>query len=169
MGDVISLIALLLGFSSLIIQHVKERSSKLKDQSSKISAWIELESFHTKSVFIELCNLSESPVYEVVISVVNFRTGASQRKCEFPSEFQSIIGILPPGKSYTTVKYGYRSMFFMPSIELFFKDSRNNYWMRKGNGELRKMNKSPTRHYGFIEPVGWRNTLKKIPAEAKSK
>lgn len=96
------------------------------NQASKISGWIEREKI------LHVINLSDAPVYDVVVSYGYIRGAAPEQVDE--GEF---IGTLPNGEY--TVDYNHHidlDMGKVPEIIIWFRDVRGNFWKRKADGKL---------------------------------
>jgi hypothetical protein len=128
-----------------------------KDQSEYISAWVDAEVGGGKHAILAILNMSNEPIYQVIVSIVAFQ-GAGPRdgkELDPRTPFRAFISSVPPGRTLVKVDGGYRGMSFHPGVEIAFVDKANRSWIRKGHGELVSIENNPTSYYNLTGPFSW--------------
>jgi hypothetical protein len=135
----------------------------LKKQAEQVTGWLDIydgpEEQNTLLYSLLLQNKSDQPVYDVIASIVrlsdhglnNTRVGDGHD----PYEFRSLVGVLPPGQKKTRIEQPGQGMHRRWGLELAFQDAAGAFWLRQGNGILKKIKQNPVDLYGIPRPVGW--------------
>lgn len=126
----------------------------------KIDVW-ESESSQQMINFVIL-NSSQSAIYKLIARVTRLNEMNEGPFEEDSIRFFRCIGIVPPGKFYSTIEYPGAGMSKQYNIELVFQDSNNTNWIRYANGVLKKIDKTPTDYYNLSLPRSWGGELKAI-------
>lgn len=143
----------------LVIERNQLQKEKWEDEKRKqangVSAWLSKKVFHsghlTKPIII-LNNNSDSPIYNVVISIVDAQNKNSMGE-ETSEELRQTIDASPLGQRYCFAPKGYNGMNFHPGIEIAFSDANGVHWVRRGNGRLEILTDNPFAHYKVPQPV----------------
>lgn len=123
-------------------------------QSKDISAWIgpSDEDFMTT---MTVSNRSDSPVYEVVVSLVAVQGAAFCDGLETPIEYRGFLSTLPPGKQNVGRVHLDGGMGLHFGVEVAFTDSRGVNWVRKCDGSLNRIYNKAVEYYGLSRPLTW--------------
>lgn len=136
------------------LQKEKLQTEKRK-QAANTSAWLSYKTFgskiHYKKQIIIFNNSSESPIYNVVASIVDARNKDAKGK-ETPEEFRQVIATCPPGQAYCFAPEGYNGVGFHPGVEIAFSDTDGSHWIRRGDGLLENLDEEPFVHYRIPQP-----------------
>jgi hypothetical protein len=141
----------------------KRRKLEERQQAEQVTAWFvrNEEEQEGDKIYRGLCvrNASNQMVYDVIAQVVSLQ--GSFRKSAVSdtrnTEFAALVGNVPPGETLSRINYGGGGMHKRFGIELAFQDAANRYWLRHGNGMLKKMNRHPIDLYKIDRPVSWEN------------
>lgn len=137
----------------------KDRKKNEKEsQAKKVSSWIESSDLDNHRTFCRVNNLSESPIYDVVLTAVIVQGAGPMDGREIDGEdisYRSKLKILPPGKYQIEIGFLDYGMCIAYGTELAFKDVNGNSWVRKSNGSLIKIKKEPIEYYDIARPVSW--------------
>lgn len=125
-----------------------------KDQAKNISAWIGPINDRCMATFITL-NRSESPVYEVIVSLVAVQGAAFSDGLETPYEYRGFLSVLPPGEQSVGSVMADGGMGLHFGVEIAFTDSSGVSWVRKSDGSLNKINTRAVEYYGLSRPLTW--------------
>ncbi len=128
----------------------KEQSERA--QAMKIASWVVYNEGQT--AWIAISNQSESPVYEVILTLVAFQGAGDSIGINTSDDFRAYLSVLPPGKYYAKTM-GHRGMMFHASAAVAFIDNSGVNWLRDGNGNLSKINKKPVEYYNLSRPLSW--------------
>lgn len=134
----------------------EQKSYSLKAQADKISAWIYREDESETQCILN--NFSNMPVYNVIITIlVTKGAGGPRDGIEADSNYQNreLVGVLPPGKYKIGTAPLSHGMHIGFGIEIAFSDVQGNSWVRKSNGELILIKKSPIEYYNIPQPFNW--------------
>ncbi len=121
-------------------------------QANKISVWL-LEEDADGQGWITISNQSDSHVYKMIISVVNVQRNASDGRLT-PDSLRTYLSVIPPGKSFEKIEI-HHGMSFKTGFEIAFEDINKNYWIRTGDGVLKKIDKPPYIYYSLLLPLSW--------------
>ena len=136
------------------LQKEKKESEKRK-QAAGVSTWLSTRTFgtkvHYKQQIIVLNNNSDSPIYNIVVSIVDTRNKDAKGE-ETPDEFRRTIDASPPGQAFCLAPECYSGMGFHPSVEIAFSDADGHHWVRRGNGRLESLAEDPFVHYKIQLP-----------------
>lgn len=121
-------------------------------QANQISVWL-LEEDVDGQGWITISNQSDSPVYKMIISVVDVQRNASDGRLT-PDSLRTYLSVIPPGKSYKKIEV-HHGMSFETGLEIAFEDINKNYWIRSGDGILKKIDKPPFIYYSLLLPLSW--------------
>lgn len=131
------------------VQQEKADKEKLS-QAEGVSVWLEWRT--RQQALITVSNKSHSPIYNVVLCVVDGRDANSDGR-KTPEEFRRYVHLLPPGVSTVEAPKGFSGAGFIGAIEIGFDDTNNRTWIRKGNGRLIEGTEETTlRHYAVHLP-----------------
>ena len=104
-------------------------------------------------------NASQQLVYQVIANLVSvqgaFRETAVGDTREDADKYRAYVGQVPPGQLKTRIPGVDYGMFIRFGVELAFQDAAGRYWLRRGDGRLREVRKSPLELYGISPPVDW--------------
>ena len=131
-----------------------ERERKL--QASRVSAWVLSGPTMTESrPAIAFLNGSEEAVYNVIPTVVFVQGAGGPRTGEEWAKFdrdmsvpRTSVVLLPPGRWWVSVPNWGIAMGFRPAVEVAFTDRTGNHWVRRADGTLEELPKSPIEYYG---------------------
>lgn len=152
----LSLAALILSLSQYFPANRQNADREPEAQARSISAFIkeDTENYSTAALY----NLSNSPVYDVVITVVSVGSGCdyaqdgkSVRKSE-GADSGVLLTILPPGKykvKMPPIGHGMSNVF---GVEIAFRDNGNNSWIISADGRLTKISLPPLKYYNLPGP-----------------
>ena len=129
------------------------------NQAKQISAWV--VSNEGQTAWLAVSNQSESPVYEVILTLVAFQGAGDSIGINTPDEFRAYLSVLPTGKYYAKTM-GNRGMMFHASVAISFIDSSGVNWLREGDGSLYKINQKPVEYYNLSRPLIWDYPLEKM-------
>ena len=139
------------------LQNEKWESEEQK-QAAGVSTWLSQKAFgspkHYSKEIIVLNNNSDSPIYNVVVSIVDARNKDAKGE-ETPDEFRRIVAASPPGQAFCMSPEGYMGMGFHPSVEIAFSDANGKHWVRRGNGRLEELAEDPFIHYEIVQPPAY--------------
>lgn len=143
----------IIGFIQISHERRIRKEKEHKEQAERISAFI-IKETPTKAT-IALLNLSQEPIYEVIVSISAFQGPADVHQ-SVNRQYTSFLSVVPPGKSFTFVDGRYNELSFHPAIEVAFKDVKGKDWVRTGRGALKEINKSPVDYYKLRRPLNWK-------------
>lgn len=132
----------------------EKRESEKREQAAGVSTWLSKKAFHSGHLMrqtIVLNNNSDSPIYNIVVSIVDARNKDAKGE-ETPEEFRRVIDASPPGQAFCLAPEGYMGMGFHPSVEIAFSDANGNHWVRRGNGQLKELPEDPFVYYKIPQP-----------------
>lgn len=153
---IISLAALTLSSWQFFSANRQNAADNSGTQAHAVSAFIkeDTEDYSTAA----LDNLSNAPVYDVVITVVSIgnsgdyaQDGKSVRKSE-GMENGALLTILPPGKykvKMPAIGHGMSQKF---GVEIAFRDCNNNSWIITADGHLHRIDSPPLKYYNLPGP-----------------
>ena|ERR1700733_14755202 len=144
----------IIGFIQIHNERKIRKEKERKEQAEHISAFIFKETLAKTT--IALLNLSNEPIYEVIVSISVFQGSGGGRSIKEFYQYTSFLSVVPPGKSFTHVDGGYHGMSFHPAVEIAFKDVKGKSWVRTGRGVLKEISKSPVDYYNLHSPLRWR-------------
>lgn len=170
----ISIITILISGGSLFFSFFQYNNAieinnekDLKAQAQSISSWIE-ENNENNSI-AALNNLSNAPIYDIVVTVVqvgNTNNGLyAQSGLEVREEISkyfdkniiikngAVINILPPGKYKVKIPSLNMGMSHKFGVEIAFRDSKGNSWITSANGHLSRIYKDPFKYYKLSSPM----------------
>jgi hypothetical protein len=106
-----------------------------------------------------LKNGSGQLVYQLIASLIStqgaFRKTAVGDNTTDEFEFRVFVGLLPPGETKRRIEFSGHGMMLRFGIELAFQDAAGHYWLRRGDGALRQVDKAPLALYEIDPPVAW--------------
>ena len=132
----------------------EKRETEKRKQAVGVSAWLSQKTIpgkHLPRQVIILNNNSDSPIYNLVISIVDARDSNAKGE-ETPEEFRQIVDASPPGQVFCFAPEGYMGAGFHPSVEIGFSDADGNHWVRRGNGRLEGLPEDTFGHYRISHP-----------------
>lgn len=142
------------------LQKEKREATKRK-QAAGVSTWLSSRTFgtkvHYKRQVVILNNNSDSPIYNLVVSIVDARNTDAKGE-ENPEEFRRAIDASPPGQVFCFAPEGYSGMGFRAGVELAFSDANGNHWVRRSNGKLESLTENPFNHYKISQPPTYEDT-----------
>jgi hypothetical protein len=134
-------------------------------QAEQITAWytpseeVVQDRPHRLFTAILVNNASQQLVYDLVAQVVglqgSFRRTAVGDTNERNREFGALIGNVPPGRYATRIDGSGGGMHRRFGIELAFQDAAGRYWLRQGDGVLKRVKKHPADLYNLSRPISW--------------
>jgi len=142
----------IIGFIQISHERRIRRGKERQEQAERISAFIVKET--PAKTTIALLNLSQEPIYEVIVSISAFQ-GPADMNHRVNRQYTSFLSVVPPGKSFTFVDGRYNELSFHPAIEVAFKDVKGKNWVRTGRGALKEIGKSPVEYYKLHRPLTW--------------
>lgn len=148
----ITALGTVVALATLITQLIKDHRLKIWEQASKISCWMENGQFYRISTSLaHISNLSESPIYEVVISEDIVSDNKSNVNTN--EDYCTYIQCVPPGDYYTEVKSAERGMWKRFDASISFRDIKGKYWCRDACGNLRPLKTSSIDQRNLTRPV----------------
>lgn len=144
----------IIGFIQISHERRIRREKERKEQAERISAFIVKET--PAKTTIALLNLSQEPIYEVIVSIAAFQGPVGVNHHSISRQYTSFLSVVPPGKSFTFVDGRYHELSFHPAIETAFKDVKGKNWVRTGRGALKEISKSPVEYYKLHRPLNWK-------------
>ena len=159
-GTVGTLVAALLQIRSERLARKKLEEQK---QATGISTWIGGEA-SPQSTGVVIQNMSNAPIYDVVITLV-IAAGAGPQTGEEVAKLSDQQGpsvpsmrratsIVPPGKYMTELPSSWGGMNRKPGIEIAFTDFQGNHWVRRYNGQLGRLEKDALQTMHYPLPFG---------------
>ena len=108
------------------------------------------------AVAVVLRNMSDAPVYNVIIACVGISGAGPNAKGEdnghdYPG--RACFGILPLGTRYAWLPTNGPGMHVRTAPEAAFTDANGRSWVRRGNGKLEEVETEPVFFYGIGLPV----------------
>ena len=153
--------ALILAFNQIESERAIRREAqkqtiedRTREQAAKVTAWIEGE--HENAGHVAVSNSSNGSVYRIIVSVVGL-SKKSVKPNAVPLD-RYFLDMLPPGIRFLSrenVSFA-SSNFEVPlTVEIAFIDSAGRNWIRRANGKLQQLTKTPAKYYGVAEPIVW--------------
>lgn len=166
-STLVSIIALGITIFQWCYNIKNKKKESVKAQASLVSAWIKeylVEDITQPYSVVSLNNLSNMPVYNVVVTVVEIMNNNSYvksgkdvrrkiKKNNYEESNGVILDILPPGKYKCKLPYISTGMQKRAGVEIAFRDSMNNFWVRSVDGHLSQINKDPYNYYDLFKPM----------------
>lgn len=156
----ISIISLAVAFFVAAHNYSSERRKRKRFQANNISCWIGRR--NSQSGNISLVNNTPIPVYNVIVTIV-FIQGAGPKKGETISsswKYRFISDTLPPGAHSCFINFdGLYGMHAHFGVEIAFTDSVGCNWVRRAQGNLMKIKKTPFEFYSLTAPYEYRGLL----------
>ena len=165
--DVVDIISLVFSAISLVVSIgtiVYQIYRDCREQANLLTVWV-------KDNKVIICNNSNLLIYDVVVTMV--LPGKHQIESKNLGDAMEDIGIYGSGVcdfsvSGKNVSKDFRMRFFhippgdfcfeIPKcngkslncygVEIYYKDTNRKYWLREGDGTLKKMNDTPEKYYG---------------------
>lgn len=131
-----------------------------QQQANLVSAWLIAKEFESMTC-VAISNLSNLPVYKMIISLVNVQNNASDGRYA-PSLFRTYLSVIPPGKSYAMIEL-HQGMSFTPGIEIGFEDFNRRYWIRSGDNIVKSIVTPPYKYYNLTLPLSWEIPKQEMP------
>lgn len=136
-------------------------------QALTVSAWYGAKPDDQSGDALIILNRSETPVYNVVVTMV-FVQGAAPRRGEEYRELDHLrdhrhcLATLPPGLWTVPAPEGWAGMMRFPAAEIAFSDAAGLHWVRRSNGELVRLEVEPFEHFAIERPIGyaWPNLVR---------
>lgn len=177
---VISFIAL---FFSIYQWKENERDkleTQLKAQANQISAWIKEDSEEIDNEVkfeeeqrecysvVALNNLSNTPVYDVVITVVEIgnsgnhagkgkdvrdRINNAINKDQPFNDNGVVLSMIPPGQYKAKMAFISHGMCKKFGVEIAFRDYQSNSWLVSADGHLSQIDEDPFEYYNLPKPM----------------
>jgi hypothetical protein len=144
----------------------RKRKHDERQQAEKVTAWFvpyegEQDSPNKLYDGLRIRNASNELVYDLIAQVVgvqgSFRKTAVGDTEERNNEFGAKVGNVPPGDYTTRIDNSGGGMHRRFWIELAFQDAAGRFWVREGNGILKRVKKHPVELYNIGRPVSWEN------------
>jgi hypothetical protein len=157
LGGFGTIATLFFAFYQLQIERRATKVSEKRAQAQKVSVWIDSENKRA-DICYSVQNVSDSPVYQAVITLVGIQGAGPPRNGEEVGEnyeYRVILATTPPGKFYTVSPSGGRGMSIEFSAEIALTDANGNSWVRRSNGQLIEIKKCSLEFYNISLPVGW--------------
>lgn len=124
-------------------------------QPSGVSAWFGSLDPANRMQTAWICNATDLPVYNVVVTVVVTKGGdcSEGEVRKGAGAYRAIFAIAPPGKhSFSIDLAGFWGMRAYPVLEVAFTCADGNSWIRRGNGVLKRVDIDPLACYGIERP-----------------
>ena len=153
----VSMAALVISGTQFVYGYQNDQTTKLMEQAQSISAWISDLGTENYSI-VSLNNMSNSPVYDVVITTVRTNNGEGGAddgltiRKQDDSDNGALIDILPPGKYTAHMEGVHGGMNMHFGVEIAFRDYNNNSWIITADGHLKRISKNPFEYYGTLVP-----------------
>jgi hypothetical protein len=130
-------------------------------QAEQVSGWLVTDDgpVEPNKLFygLVLQNGSSQPVHELIASIVTTQGSGRRTAVGDPRQpvWCSFVGSIPPGQTRVRIEQPGQGMMRRYGIELAFQDAGGFYWLRRGDGALKQVDRSPVDLYGIPRPVGW--------------
>jgi hypothetical protein len=128
-----------------------------RHQADLVTAWI--ENMEGTTCNIKVTNASPQPVYYLVVSLVAvqgaFRKTAVGDRLSDASSLRTLVGLVTPGTTWTTIQSRGGAMNLRFGVEVAFQDTAGVCWLRTGQGKLKEENEEPASLYNIPEPANW--------------
>jgi hypothetical protein len=142
------------------------RKQEEQEQAEQITAWlVPLPDAYRDQYPSETCmgirvhNASNQVIYDVIAEIVIGRKTAVGDTLERNKGFGAMIGNVPPGGFTTPIETGGGMLGRRHSIELAFQDAGGRYWLRRGNGRLQRVTKSPLELFKLVGAASWHKSV----------
>jgi hypothetical protein len=151
-------------FALSVWNTVQIRRRDAQQQAEQVTAWLvhydgEQDHPHRVYVGLRVRNASSQLVYDVIAQTILLQGGGRKTAVgdtdEHNRELGALIGTVPPGELTTRIGTWGGGMHRKLGIELAFQDAGGRYWLRRGNGKLKRVYKHPLDLYHIARPVGW--------------
>lgn len=175
---VLSVVATLISVAAFIRNAWKDHLHEVRYQADSVSTWITggtnlkvKDDWGRPMDEVMLCNLSNQPVYDVILTSGIQQSGEKFVVHEGPYGGDlryvrpTVVGVLPPGAFRSCITPPDLGMCKRFQSVIAFRDTRGNSWIRDANGNLIKLRKGqdiygamgcplPPPHVVPIERVG---------------
>jgi hypothetical protein len=143
----------------------RQLDAQTRHQAEQVTAWLTWErqnptpSDQTPYLIPAVIqNASQQVIYDTIAHLVSvqgsFRRTAIGDKPERPN-LRVLAGQVPPGTHQFDLGFLGRGMHLRFGVELAFRDAAGQCWLRRGNGRLEQIDKTPLELYDINPPVGW--------------
>ena len=152
--SIVEALGTIVALFTLAYQICDNSKIKRKKQASMIAAWLSGESgseAEEDSEVVYISNMSELPIYEVVVSRDIVSENKSTEKTTF--EYCKYIQTIPPGVYRVNVYSSGGGMFKKFDASISFRDVNGLYWSRDAAGHLKKLNQSSIDFRKLSRPV----------------
>jgi hypothetical protein len=128
-------------------------------QAGDVAALVAVGASAGGAVRVTLTNLSDRPVFGVVVWLVSaapslHRAGRAPSR-PFGALAFHVMPMLPPGCREIAVAPTEPSADdAVAGAEIAFSDAGGEHWVRRADGRVEPLASAPWRHYGFPSPVG---------------
>ncbi len=142
-------------FASTARSYRDEVAERRHRQANLVSAWFDGEE-------VMFTNASEAPVYRLIASLVDVRTGTGPT-LSLPGSVESrafCARVLPGDRvSVPLTSSGGGAMGLRVDVELAFTDSAGRHWHRPAFQPLEELETPANTHYGLADPLPWVGAL----------
>jgi hypothetical protein len=165
---VVALYGAVLSTANVVAQRRRDRVTAMeaqKKQAEQVSAWLDRYDgpAEPNRLFygLVLHNTSDQLVHDVIASIVRLTdVGPAQTRVGDAREgFRTYVGRLRPGQTKTRIENPGQGMMIRFGVELAFQDAAGVYWVRQGNGVVKKVEQHPVALYGIPRPVPWEDPV----------
>jgi hypothetical protein len=154
---------------NLVAQRARDRvtaTQAQKKQAEQVTAWLDRYDGPEEpdKLFYGLVvqNTSDQLVHDAIASIVKLtdinpadtRVGDTRE----PRQFRTFVGALRPGQTKTRIENPGQGMHIRFGVELAFQDAAGAFWLRQGNGVLKRIEQHPLALYGIPRPARWEDS-----------
>jgi hypothetical protein len=154
---------------NLVAQRARDRvtaTQAQKKQAEQVTAWLDRYDGPKEpgKLFYGLVvqNTSDQLVHDAIASIVRLtdinpadtRVGDTRE----PRQFRTFVGALRPGQTKTRIENPGQGMHIRFGVELAFQDAAGAFWLRQGNGVLKRIEQHPLALYGIPRPARWEDS-----------
>ena len=163
---VLSVIATLISVAAFVRNAWKDHLHDVRYQADSVSTWISgganskvKDDWGRPMDKVMLCNLSNQPVYDVILTSGIQQAGEQFIVHEGPFDGDaqwvrtSVVGVLPPGTFRSYIVPPDRGMCKRSQSVIAFRDVRGVSWVRGANGDLHNLGKNQDIYNAMNRPL----------------
>ena len=165
-GAVATAFAVIVALGALIVDRRGRDADQRVAQARTVSGWVTgtrsgrpetpYGSAIPGNTATTVVNSSTEPVYGVIVWLVIYPAPLTGEelvpRVDMPP---ATIGVLPPGRYRVHLPEFAAGMHRRPMVEIAFTDSAGRHWVRRWDGRLASLSRTPREHYGLPEPQNW--------------
>jgi hypothetical protein len=139
-----------------------------REQAEQVTAWriyVEKSFYESEDEQfdeLKISNQSKLMIYDLIAQVVavggtdHMKTPLDEPDLEQRHAFGAFVGNVPPGEKTSRIRNRGVSHGSRYAIEIAFRDASGRNWVRRGNGTLEEIKKSPVDFYEY-GTVNWQD------------